>query len=132
MRGYFPSELQEKFKLTYTESESEIFDSIYNKPLPNRFLASFCKFADENKEHEFVKNIVQESFNYFFRRLVNKYPDYEKYSFNCVGSVGYIFKDILEEVAKSYSMKIGNMICSPIDDLAKYHLNQNAKNPLQN
>lgn len=124
MRGYFPSELEKKFDQTYKVSKSEIFDSIYNKPLPNRFLASFCKFADENKEHEFVRDIVHESFNFFFKRLVQNYPEHEKYSFNCVGSVGYIFKDILEEVSRSYSMQIGNMICSPIDDLAKYHLNQ--------
>lgn len=125
MRGYLPSELQLKFNQAYRLSNEEIFDSLYNKPLPNRFLASFCKFADENKEHEYVKIIIRESFDDFFKNLVSKYPDYEKYSFNCVGSVGYIFKDILKEVAKSYKMEIGKMISSPIEDLVNYHLNQN-------
>ena len=39
-------------------------------------------------------------FNDFFKNLVSKYPDYEQFSFNCVGSVGFIFKDILKEVQR--------------------------------
>ena len=128
MRGLLPLELTKKFNLAYLHSHEDIYDSIYNKLLPNRFLASFCKFADENKEHEYIKNIVRESFNDFFKNLVTKYPGYEKYSFNCAGSVGYIFQDLLKDVAKSYTMSIGKMIASPIEALANYHLNQNNSN----
>ncbi len=124
MRGYMPPELFDKFSKTYQLSNEDIFDSIYHTTFPNRFLASFCKFADENKEHEYIKNIVRESFNDLFKNLVSRYPGYEKYNFNCVGSVGYIFKDILKEVAKSYKMEIGKMISSPIEDLVNYHFNQ--------
>ena len=124
MRGNLPSELHDKFNMTYQYSHADIYDIIYNKPSPNRFLAGFCKFADENKEHEYIKKIIRESFNDFFKKLVSKYPEYEQYSFNCVGSVGYIFKDILKEVAKVYKMKIGKMISSPIEELVNYHLNQ--------
>src|ERR1019366_1046246 len=124
MRGYMPPELQDKFSKTYQLSNEDIFDSIYHSTFPNRFLASFCKFADENKEHEYIEKIVRESFNDLFKNLVSRYPGYEKYNFNCVGSVGYIFKDILKEVAKSYKMEIGKMISSPIEDLVNYHFNQ--------
>lgn len=126
MRGHLPLELTNRFNLVYQHSHEDIFDSIYNKLLPNRFLASFCKFADENKEHEYIKRIVSESFNDFFKNLVTKYPEYEKYSFNCVGSVGYIFQDLLKEVAKSYTMNMGKLIASPIEALVNYHLSQNS------
>ena len=125
IRGYLPSDLHDKFNLAYQYSHADIYDFIYNKPLPNRFLASFCKFADENKEHEYIKIIVKESFNDFFKNLVSKYEDYEKYTFNSVGSVGYIFKDILKEVAESYKMEIGKIIASPIENLVRFHLKQN-------
>ena len=68
---------------------------------------------------------MRESFHDFFKNLVCKYPGYENYSFNSVGSVGYIFKDILKEVTTSYSMKMGKIIRSPIEDLVNYHVNQN-------
>jgi N-acetylglucosamine kinase-like BadF-type ATPase len=125
IRGYLPSDLKDKFNQTYNYSNAEIYDFIYNKPLPNRFLAGFCKFADENKEHEHIKKIVRESFNDFFKKLVSKYEGYEKYTFNSVGSVGYVFKDILEEVARSYKMETGKNISSPIESLVNYHLNKN-------
>lgn len=122
MRGYLPAVLQQKFKETYRLSNADIFDALYNKPLPNRFLASFCMFADQNKDHEYIRNIVTDSFNDFFKNLVSKYEGYETYSFNCVGSVGYIFRSILSEVAEKHGMKTGKIIHSPIDDLVKYHL----------
>jgi N-acetylglucosamine kinase-like BadF-type ATPase len=122
MRGNLPAELHRKFDQKYHLTHADIFDSMYNKLAPNRFLAGFCKFADENKKSDYIRKIVEESFNDFFIHLVSKYPGYEKLSFNCVGSVGFIFKDVLTAVAQSYHMKIGKLIPSPIEDLVNYHL----------
>jgi glucosamine kinase len=123
MRDYLPEELRNKFNQSYQYSHRDIFEAIYNQLYPNRFLAGFCKFADENKDHEYIKKIVKESFEDFFKNLVSKYPEYEKFKFNCVGSVGFIFQDILEEVVKSYNMEMGLLINSPIEKLVSYHLN---------
>ncbi|MGZ3901424.1 MAG: N-acetylglucosamine kinase [Bacteroidia bacterium] len=122
MRGYLPPELQQQFNETYHLTNNDIFDALYNKPLPNRFLANFCMFADQNKKHPYIEEIVKESFSDFFKNLVSRYPRYKNFSFNCVGSVGYIFKEILAEVAERYGMKTDKLIHSPIDDLVEYHL----------
>jgi glucosamine kinase len=122
LRGYLPGELEKKFREKYNLMPVTIFDSLYNKPLPNRFLASFCVFADENKDHPYIRKIVKESFGDFFANLVSMYPHYKEYEFNCVGSVGFIFKDILAEVSVSYGMNPARIIHSPIDDLVSYHL----------
>jgi len=103
-------------------SSSDIFDNLYNKPLPNRFLAGFCLFADNHKEHEYIRKVVYDAFNDFFKNLVTKYEGYEKYSFNCIGSVGYIFKDILKDVSQFNGMEFGKVIHAPIEDLVNYHL----------
>lgn len=126
MREYLPSDLRQNFNETYHLTNAEIFDNLYNKPLPNRFLASFCMFADKHNQHPYIREIVKESFNDFFKNLVSRYPGYEKHSFNCVGSVGYIFRDILTQVAASYNMGTGKIIHSPIDDLVEYHLTHTA------
>ena len=125
MRGYMPYQLEKKFNHTYHLSPAEIFDFMYNQPSPNRFLASFCKFADTNKSHPYIKKVVMESFSDLFENLVNHYPGYENYSFNCVGSVGSIFKDLLKEVVLSRKMKMGKVIASPIEDLVRYHMKNN-------
>ncbi len=122
LRGHLPRTLERKFTQYYSLKPADIFDALYHKPTPNRFLASFCKFADHNKEHSYIKNLLSQSFTDFFENLVSKYPDYEKYTFNCVGSVGFIFKDQLKKVASRYNMKVGKLISSPIEELVRYHL----------
>lgn len=122
MRRFLPKDLHHNFDKKFGLSNEDILDALYNKPLPNRFLASFAKFVNENLEMDYCKEIVTEGFTAFFENLVSKYPNYKDYSFNCVGSVGYNFRDILEEVAAEYGMQVGKIIRAPIDDLVQYHL----------
>lgn len=121
MRGYLPDGLQEAFKEQYGLTNEEIFDHLYNQPLPNRFLASFSKFAYDHNNISYCREIVYDGFETFFQNLVMHYPNYQNYSFNCVGSVGYNFRDVLEQIAKNHGMEVGKIIRSPIDDLVHYH-----------
>lgn len=122
MRKRLEPELYNRFKERFQiESNEQIYKTLYTTQFPNRYLAGFCKFADEYVTHPYIRNKVRDSFRDFFKNLVSKYPDYQNYSFNCVGSVGYVFKDILEEVAVSYDMPMGNVIKSPIEGLVGYH-----------
>ena len=126
LRGYMPEEVQEVFYKTYKLSHDEIMDNVYSKPLPNRFCASFSKFVYDNPVNiEYSRNIVKSSFIAFFENLVIRYPNYQSYTFNCIGSVGYNFRNVLEELANQYGMKVGRIMRSPIDDLVKYHMQNN-------
>ncbi|PRD55769.1 N-acetylglucosamine kinase [Sphingobacterium gobiense] len=129
IRGLMPKAVEELFFETYKLTPDEIMDNVYTKPLANRFCASFSKFVyDNNVNMEYTRNIVEEAFDTFFNNLVSKYPDYQKYTFNCIGSVAYNFRNVLEETAKRYGMEAGKIIRSPIDDLVVYHINRAAKN----
>jgi N-acetylglucosamine kinase-like BadF-type ATPase len=123
MRGYMPAELHQIFKDTYKLTSEDILETLYYKPNPNRFLSSFSKFVyDHNNFVEYTRSVVKDCFAQFFKNLVVHYPDYQSYTFNCVGSVGYNFRDILTEVANENGMEVGKIIRSPIDDLVQYHL----------
>jgi len=124
MRGYLPKDLDKKFSAFSPLGKEEILDRTYNSPLPNRFVAGFFRFIGENKEHEYCKNLVRESFDEFFKKLVTHYENYKQYEFNCIGSVAFIFKDILKETCSSYGMKPGLIIQEPIDGMVKYHISQ--------
>ena len=122
LRNLLPDGLQEAFRDTYNlGSRNDILDRLYNQPLPNRFLASFAKFAYDHNNVPYCRDIVLEGFETFFQNLVLHYPDYQNHSFNCVGSVGYNFRDVLTQVAKTHGMTVGKIIRSPIDDLVAYH-----------
>lgn len=126
MKGFMPKKLHKIFYETYGLTNEDILDHIYNKPLPNRFCAGFSKFIYENnKGHEdYTYATVDYAFTAFFDNLVTHYPDYKTYRLNCIGSVGYSFRDILSVVSNRYEMGIGKIIRSPIDELVEYHLSK--------
>jgi N-acetylglucosamine kinase-like BadF-type ATPase len=123
IRGYMPEAVRKNFWDTFQLTPDDINERVYTQPRANRFCASFSKFVYDNIVNiEYSRNIVRTSFEDFFRNLVTHYPDYQKYTFNCIGSVGYNFRNVLEEVATENGMTVGRIIRSPIDDLVKYHL----------
>jgi glucosamine kinase len=122
LRGDMPTGLAAEFYATYGLERDDILDQLYNKPFPNRFIASFAKFAYDHNNVSYCRQLVVEAFDLFFKNIIAKYPDYQSHTFNCVGSVGYNFRDALAQVATAHGMKVGKIIRSPIDDLVSYHL----------
>jgi len=123
IRGYMPEEVREWFWDTYQLTGDQLIDRIYSDPMPNRYCASYTRFLTGNHAgHEYMEqNIIRGSFRDFFNNIVKHYPDYDKYSFNSVGTIGWIFRDRLTEVAAEFGMQTGNIICSPMEGLIKYH-----------
>jgi len=121
MRGYMPGDLKKDFNNEYTISRDEVFDNLNNKPLPNRYLGNFCRFAGKNIGHEYIRDIVREAFNDFFMNIVVHYPSFKKYELNISGSVGFVFRDILKETSAAFEMNTARIIRSPVKDLVKYH-----------
>jgi N-acetylglucosamine kinase-like BadF-type ATPase len=123
LRGYMPEAVRKTFWEEFKLTPDDINEIVYTQPRANRFCASFSKFVyDNNVNIEYSRNLVRTSFEDFFRNLVTHYHDYQKYTFNCIGSVGYNFRNVLEEVVTENGMTVGNIIRSPIDNLVKYHL----------
>ncbi len=103
-------------------TNDELIDVIYTKPFPNRFCAQYAKFISEHLDYDpYFPELVTDAFRKFFERIVTHYPDYQKYTFNSVGSVGYYFRSLLEPVVKEFGMKMGTVLKAPMEGLIKYH-----------
>jgi len=124
IRGYMPEEISELFYDAFHLDKEGIFDHIYGQPFANRFCADFTKFIFEQIHLPYFDGLVRSSFNELFQNLVVQYPDYQSYTFNCVGSIGFTFKNILSEVALEFDMPMGKIIKAPIEGLVDYHLAQ--------
>lgn len=120
-RGFLPEELQKSFYETYKLTDDDILNEVYSSKMPNTFCASFCIFINENIQHPFIIEMVKSSFRDFFENIVKHYPNYQNYSFNCVGSIAHNFLPLLGAVADEFNMQIGNIIRNPLEGLAKYH-----------
>jgi glucosamine kinase len=122
LRGRLPGSLAASFTTAYGLGPiSEVLDQLYNQPLPNRFLAGFAKFAADYYHEPYCRAVVAQAFDAFFEQIVTHYPGYQRYSFNCVGSVGYHFREALAQAASRHGMAEGQIIQAPIDALVGYH-----------
>lgn len=117
-----PSGMQEDFYDTYQLTRPEILDHIYNKPLPNRFLASFTPFLLKYAEVPGCRDIIRDNFARFFQYYVMRYPAGNrsvKVSF--IGSVAYGFEGYLVQAAEQFGIVIEKIVQHPMDGLVKYH-----------
>ena len=123
IRGHMPLEISASFKEAYQLTADDIHEAVYSKPLANRYCAGFSKFINEaNLHNPYIRDIVKSSFDDFFRKIVSKYPRFQEHTFNCIGSVGFNFREILIEVATEWGMGTGKIIKSPLPDLVDYHI----------
>ncbi|MSQ78938.1 MAG: N-acetylglucosamine kinase [Flavobacteriaceae bacterium] len=122
LRKLMPHDLQVDFAANYPISQEEILDKLYHGERPNRFLASFASFAGKHSQNEYIREMVRAGFQDFFKNVVTNYPSFESHKLNCVGSIGYVFKDLLADVADDFNMPVGNIIQSPVEGLLDFHL----------
>lgn len=103
-------------------SDDEIIRKVYKEPMPNRFCAGLCKLLDEEtmQDNDFYR-LVRGSFEDFFNHVVAHYKGYQDYAFNAVGSIAFVFKDILSEVLQEKGMRMGIILRDPLDGLINYY-----------
>jgi N-acetylglucosamine kinase-like BadF-type ATPase len=121
--GDFPDTLQRQFVADFDIDPGNFITKLYAREKPNAYIASFVPFAVEHKGHPFIAEIVKKAFRQFFRENTLKYKDFEKYDLGFSGSVAYLFKNYLEEVAGEFGLTISKVIKSPIDALKDFHVN---------
>jgi glucosamine kinase len=119
-----PKEICDLFLKKYGYDRVEILKHIYQKPFPNRFLASFARFASENVSMSFFRELVKKCFDDFFQTQLLRYERCREVPVNFTGSVASVFSDILKEVAAENNITVRKIVQSPIDGLIEYHLNE--------
>ena|SRR5688572_8143048 len=119
--GTFDEELSFRFDKMFNTSSVEILESVYKKPLPNRYLAGFTMFLVDNRGHYMVENIIEDSLNDFFFQHLCKYGESWKHPIHFVGGVAYGFKDVVRELCETYEFELGTILKNPMEGLIKYH-----------
>ena len=121
LKRQLPNDLSEAFDAKYHLTLEDILNALYNRPFPNRFLASFSEFIAPNQDHPFIHNLVREAFFAFLNAQVKYYPQYRNIPVSFVGSIAWFYRNILEGVMRSEGIQIGSIVQAPIEGLIKYH-----------
>ncbi len=117
----FDEDLMARFDAKFTTNTVEILESVYKKPLANRYLASFAIFLAENRGHYMIENIIEDGLNDFFFNHLYKYKESWTMPIHFIGSIAFGFKDVLQELCSTYELELGNVLKKPITGLIKYH-----------
>jgi len=121
LRKEFSGSLLDAFDQSYGLSLEEILNSLYNKPFPNRYLASFSPFLLAHKEKPEIHDLIFSSFTEFMDRHVTRYSRYLSVPAGFLGSIAYHYRDILYEAAAVRSVIISSILPSPMEGLLAFH-----------
>ncbi len=119
--GAMPSGIKKKFESRYDLTLERVLDAVYNKPHPNRYLASFTLFLSDEKEQPYIHQVITSSFDAFFTTQVMKYKKYRQLPLHAVGSVAFYFKDLLMEAAERHGIQVEKILHTPIEGLVRFH-----------
>jgi len=117
----FEGELMDRFIARFNTHGNDILDAVYKKPLANRYLASFAIFLSENRGHYMIENIIEDGLNDFFFQHIYKYKESWSLPIHFVGSIAYVFQDVLKEMCINYELEPGKILQSPMEGLIHYH-----------
>lgn len=121
LKDKLPPELKHEFNSIYNLTLEDILNSLYNRPYPNRFLASFSEFIAPRQAHPFLRDLVRSSLMAFFEEQVKKYDNYREVPVSFLGSIAFHYRELLLEAAAKNQVKVGKILQSPIEGLISYH-----------
>lgn len=121
LKKKLPAEIEKAFDDKYGFSLEDILNTLYNRPFPNRFLASFSEFIEPLQRHPFLQKMIKSSFDAFFEEHILKYDNLHQVPVSFVGSVAHFYKEILMESAKEHEINVGTILQSPLEGLIKFH-----------
>lgn len=126
IRHYFyreiPKDLVTDLETFIGGGKAKVLQKTYGKEPPNVYLASLARFLSQHLDHPFIQRILYRSLSEFIDRHVRKYDGHMRLPIHFVGSVAYVFQDMLNIILTERNMTLGRLIRQPIDELKKYHL----------
>jgi glucosamine kinase len=117
----FDEELMHSFESKYQLNKDQILDAIYKQPLPNRYIASFAKFLGYHRGHYMIENIIEDGINDFFFTHLNKLNESWLHPIHFSGTIAYVFRDVIKQLASANELEIGSIVKSPMAGLIAYH-----------
>lgn len=126
VRAYYfnqmPEDLAKVFAETYDVNSDTIKFNLYKQANPNAYLANFAEFMFAHKSSEYIKQLIKEGIRLFARNMIFQYKDLLKeVPVHFAGSIAYLAKDEITEVAEEMDFKLGNFARRPIEGLVTYH-----------
>ncbi|EJX06363.1 hypothetical protein EVA_05528 [gut metagenome] len=120
LKGIAPAELAEDFFDKFRITSDDIMDLVYNRPFPNRFLATVAYLLADHQESDYACQVIRNNLQKFFARNICQY-DYSNYSIRFVGTWAHHCADYLYDVAQEFGVMIDMIEETPMKGLIEFH-----------
>ena len=120
LKGLTPKQIGIDFFEKFRISPNEVLESVYNRPFPNRFLATISYFLADYLDNEYVFNLLSNNLRDFFVRNVCQY-DYKNYPIRFVGSIAYSYSELLRSIAHEFDVEIDVIEETHMAGLIEFH-----------
>ena len=116
---YFHKEVSDdvrsELENSYDMDLSNVLKNIYSEKYPNRYLAAFTKVLSANRGDSYVEILLENSFQAFIDfQLSTLEFDKNNLKVGFVGSVAFVFKDVLAKVLLANGYLIGDIYQAPM------------------
>lgn len=123
-----PEDLAIHFDQKYALTKEELIEHVYQRKIPNVYLASFAPFLSEHKKHPFISTLIYNGFERFIEANIYLYPNYKEYVCHFVGSIAYYFSDELKTVCELHKINVGKILKQPVEEIYQYVLEREEMN----
>jgi N-acetylglucosamine kinase-like BadF-type ATPase len=123
LRKFFYGELSDELTedlRSHGLNRDEFLKQVYRSERPAAYLADFVLYLSKRKETSEVQIIIREAFQEYIDhhiRVVRR----ESMGVGFVGSVAYLFSDILEDLMIANHLPFNGVLRYPIEALCEYH-----------
>jgi len=121
LKGIMPPDLANKFENKFQINYAGFLESVYKKEKPNKFLAQFVPFLNENIDNEYCSRLVENSFAEFIERNIKLYANFTEQKISFIGSVAFYFQEQLKFVLNNNKLKLGKILKEPLEGLTQFH-----------
>ena len=104
--------------------KEEVLQHVNQEVMPSRYLAGFSRFIHDHIDHQYMHDLVFQSFKEYILEYVIRYDNHKGFTTGFIGSIALQYQRILKEVLDTFDLEIGKIASNPIDGLIEYHLLQ--------
>lgn len=116
-----PIELEQHLHDQFELSDGELVKAVYQQA-SGAFFGRILKLAEPFAQTDYAHNLIRESFQLFFKNIIDRVKHQNCRNISFVGSVAAAFADILREVCEANDFQIHSIEKNPGKRLLEYHL----------
>jgi glucosamine kinase len=120
LKNQMPLNLRLKFIEKYNVSTETVIERVYQMQMPNRFLAGFAPFIENNIGDVYCRNLLNDQFDSFLKRNILQYKNATDFNLSFCGSIAFVHREHLLKACERHHLKVKKIVKEPLNDLAHF------------